>query len=737
MPAFDSGKTISEGVVLTGANLAATDLLPVVDVSQPAATANSRMTITEFVRGFLGQWSHGGAVVSGSTYNPGQVVVYTGTPVLITKPVTATGGFISASNYIRLGPIGSFVFASDFGFSADGLQTSAGANVTALNLALLLCNPTGANGVGGKVIMPRGNCYTNAVIDLPGGVHIEGMGTMATYWSLADGSNCTMLRTHVSTGSGNGNAEYGSISNMTLDCRALSQGVAVTDASITNTSTTISSTTRPWVDNELVVGTGILPTTKIVAGTQAGAGPFTATMSLAAQQTISGYTVLAGFTAPIYGIHLKTNPLNTLQTGDFGFDPTVLVFNVHIRNARAAGLYSEGRSDLRAMGVKVSQCYGNSFVSSFDTHYTDCISEAAAWDGFVVAGSSCQFTNCKAYLSGQAKTVGATQNNNGRGFYSAGTYNEIALSSCDAQQCTGDSFRWVGMQGVTMVGCTSAQPSFAGGNGVGLYLDNTKYSTFVGFINQGLVSTNALALVNGSDLNDIRMTHSPSGAVVVGSLLLAGSALLNNALVSNGLAINSPGITSAAFAVSTNYGRVSATGAWYAPFGSTAGTAIAPTVLNTAHLYPITLPRAGMVVQEISIRVFTIGGAGAVIRVGLYSSDLTGNDVFNLLAEPTTGGGANVPFDCTSTGIKTIVLAAPATVVNNIVWVMVVSQVATTASVASYAGGLVGGSNNNPIPNTGFSVSGVSGAMPATVMAANTQPVGLGAVIAVGVRATG
>lgn len=728
-----AGQRISELPALTGTNLAAADLLPVVDTS---AVASSSMTVTEFVRGFLGQWSHGGAVVSGSTYNPGQVVVYTGTPVLITKPVTATGGFISASNYIRLGPIGSFVFASDFGFSADGLQTSAGANVTALNLALLLCNPTGANGVGGKVVLPRGNPFTNAVIDIPNGVHLEGQGTVATYWKLADGANCTMVRTHVSTGSGNPNAEYGSISNMTLDCNALLQGVAVTDAIIAATSTMITSATRPWVDNELVVGTGILPTTKIVAGTQAGSGPFTATMTTAAQQTISGFTVLAGFTAPIYGIHLKTNPPNTLQTGDFGFDKTDLVFNVHIRNARAAGLYSEGRSDLRAMGVKVSNCYGNSFVTSFDCHYTDCISEGPAWDGFVVAGSSCQFTNCKAYLSGQAKTVGATQNNNGRGFYSAGTYNEIALSSCDAQQCTGDSFRWVGMQGVTMVGCTSAQPGFAGGNGVGLYLDNTKYSTFVGFINQGLVSTNALALVNGSDLNDIRMTHSPSGAVVVGSLLLAGSTLANNALVSNGLAINSPGITSATFAVGTNYGRVSATGAWYAPLGSTAGTAIAPTVTNTAHLYPVTLPRAGMVVQEVSMRVFT-ATASSVCRIGLYSSDLTGNDVFNLLAEPTTGGGSNVPIDCSTTGIKTVVLASPVTVTNNIVWVMVVTQTATVASVASYAGGLVGGSNNNPVPNTGFSVSGVSGAMPATVMAANSQPVGLGAVIAVGVRATG
>lgn len=729
MPALSSYAAVT--------SLADTDRVPVI-TNPGVAGGNKYITAANLAIDVAPPLNDRGIVANSTVYNPNDVVVVNGARVIIKTQVTSSGaGFISGSNYTKVAPIG-YLFVSDFsGWSADGNQATASANTAALQAAVTACNPTNTNGAGGTVVINRGTAYINATISIPSGVTIMGSGPFGTYLSLADGSNCTMLKPHTSTGSGDPNAFWGTIRDLTLDCRQASQGNVVTTASITNTSTTITNTSRAWVSGEIVVGTGILPGTTISAPT--GAGPFSATMSNAAQQTISGFTVYAGLSAAIYGIHLETNPLNTSQTGDFGFDPSWLIHHVHIRNSRDGGIISKGRSDTLCQYVKISHTWGAAFQSSFDCHYAHCIAEYPAWYGFRVSGSSCQYTGCKAYNSGQNKSTGATNPNLGNGWFSDFGITECAISGCDSQQTSGNAYHFKNANDVAIAGCNAKEPGFSGGSGVGYYWDNSNYCVVQG-THRGIASSNALALVGGSDSNTFVITHSPSGAVTLGTNLAAGSTLASNAVTINGTVVNMPGLTSGVV-MGTAVRTSTATHTMVLPFASSLGTALNPPTLNVLYVMRYTVERQGMKAYWASCRPTVIASVASIARAGIYISG-GGNAVATLLGE-FTALESNVPFDLATTGgasnavRQTTALATPLVIPGLEFYVAFVVQTATTSlQLQGVTGGTVGASGNNPVPAAAWqAASGVTGALPSTIFSVSPSapPTSFGTAPAVGI----
>lgn len=684
-----------------------------------------------------------GPATAFTTYNRWDVVVYFGARILIKNTFTtgASPVFISSTNYVRLSTNRAHVYAVDFGCNGDGVPGNAGANTVALQAAITAVNPTNAVGVGGYVELPVGNFYTNATIDVPNGVHLVGQGTFGTYWSLADGSNCTMLRAHTSTGSGNSNGFLWSFRDFSMDCRQDFQGVKVTDAVYTSGSTTISSATRAWVSNERLTGTGLLPDTIIVAGTQAGSGPFTATMSLAAQQTPATVAnVFCGLTAPIYAIHCQTNPVNTSQTGDWGFDPSGLIFNVAVKNARDAAFINVGRSANKYVFCKTSVSRGIGYIGSFDTRYVSCESDFSAWHGWDFRGSSEQIVGCKSYNSGQAIVTPGMASNLAHGyFFNLFTQGgQIAMAGCDAQQNTGDGYYLKNSMAVSISGCTAAYNGFTAtvSTPTGVTLDGVgTVGCNVSVTSTGMTNTSALKIINGADQNHVVMSHQKAvGVATLGPAVSAGSALASNTVTMNGYATNAPGLVGSATldsAYMKRYSLATSTGSHHnIGVQGTQGVA----VLNRMELVPFFPERGALqTITEITFRNGSTSVATAVLRQGIYSSNKLGGNVFTLeqeLAAPVTADTLNVVH---TTALATAITVDPV----KLYWIGSAPQTALATFQTAY-GDYVAGSTANPSGGYAYTLNGVTGALPATItFGTTTGPVHIAGGIAVGVTLTG
>lgn len=120
----------------------------------------------------------------------------------------------SLSAWVNVSDLSESVSAADFGYVADGQQSSAAANTTAIQDAI---DSLGAN--GGTVVLPPGRGYITAPgITLPGRCGLRGAGHYATILVLANGANCHMIKNHVSTdGVTDPNAMFVEISDLGLD----------------------------------------------------------------------------------------------------------------------------------------------------------------------------------------------------------------------------------------------------------------------------------------------------------------------------------------------------------------------------------------------------------------------------------------------------------------------------------------------------------------------------------------
>jgi hypothetical protein len=163
-----------------------------------------------------------GVVAFNATYNPWDIVVYSGRRILITTTATTTASstFISGSKYLSMGGIHK-LHAYDYGYRADASQASAGANLSAVQKAI----DDAYNAGGGCVLLPYGIGYINGTIELKDRVWLEGPAMFGTTLSLADNANCHMIKNHKSTnGTTDKNAQFVGVLNMNLDGRKYAQG---------------------------------------------------------------------------------------------------------------------------------------------------------------------------------------------------------------------------------------------------------------------------------------------------------------------------------------------------------------------------------------------------------------------------------------------------------------------------------------------------------------------------------
>ncbi len=261
-----------------------------------------------------------------------------------------------------------------------------------------------------------------------------------------------------------------------------------------------------------------------------------------------------------HGIHFDTNPFNTVG-GDSYFDPTQLVQNVRVTNTKGDGIYLNGRSDTRVVTTKVSFAGGYAFRSSFDTHFIGCIAEKPALAGFYIQNSSSQFTSCKAYLCGLGDTDQSgtpLDKNQGHGFVVNQGIGEIVFDGCDSQQNCGYGVVFSGgVRGVIWQG-TISEPSFQNGSSYSaVCLDNANYCIIDGASLTNTNATNAISLINGSDKNIIRLTHTGTS---VGSVIASGSSLLNNNILANGSWLNPVPELSANKGLANGYAALGADG---------------------------------------------------------------------------------------------------------------------------------------------------------------------------------
>jgi hypothetical protein len=241
---------------------------------------------------------------------------------------------------------------------------------------------------------------------------------------------------------------------------------------------------------------------------------------------------------PYYGLYFNTNPVSTAASGDLASDPTHLVQNVDTRNTFAEGIYINGRSDIRLISCKVSFAGANGYRLSFDTHAIGCISEKASLAGFVVAGSSTQLVNCKSYTSGQSSTSVNGQTavpNSGHGFVINVAIGEVTFSNCDAQQVSGYGYYLTGgCNAVVISGATVQESSFGNGTTFGSYcLDNVSNCIVQG-TSKVNTSINGVRLVNGSDKNDVTITHVAIAGQTAGAAVSADTVVLTNKIAANG-----------------------------------------------------------------------------------------------------------------------------------------------------------------------------------------------------------
>lgn len=626
-----------------------------------------------------------GVVAGTTTYNPGDVAIYRGGYILVTTQFTTGSGttpFVSSSNYIRLTSQNN-INASDWGVTGDASSD----NITALNLVMAY---VGSLTGGGFIDLPGGQIMTSATVDIPTQVTLMGKGSgfFGTQLKLLPNSNCDVVSFHRSTGAGNSNAFWGGLWNL----------------------------------------------------------------------SVHGNSSLQAVDDFHHGVNITTNPTTTQQSGDPDFDPGHALINVHVRTCTGHGFFHSGRSDVMLNGVHAKYNGGCGFFVSFDTRIVACTAGFNGMAGFHMASSSSQATASKAYNNGTGKTwttglnwtagqqafysgtlyrakVALTANTTapsadptnwaavftspsyGVGFYITGF--ELALAGCDSQQNSCWNY-YIKSTSASVQG-TSTQAGWDNpGGGTALITSNP--NNYAGVCLDGAagcvinVAANGhnsvlspLRVINGTARCDITMAGDTSAGSTLSadSMLIAGS---SNAVRWNGTVLNLPGITSATLALPVLYVRTG--GSWMMPFGAQNSSSNITPTLNRLYLIPMFLPRVGLTVTDMSIRVFGAATAGGIARLGLYTSDASGDDAFSLLIEPTSV----TQIDTTTTGIKVVTLGTPQVISTQNLWLGVVAQVAAPA-LAAIQGSLVTGQNNNPVPSVALYAS-TSGSLPATALGA-------------------
>ena len=200
-------KLRSEGVVMTSLVGQANGIAPLDSSSLLPASV-------------LRNFNDRGVAKANTAYNKWDTVVYNGRRILMTAAYTSnSSGFISAANYTQIG--GQHIFyAYDFGYRADGSQSSAANNTSALQSAV---NAAAAVN-GGTIVLPFGYGFINSPVELKNRVWLQGSSTYGTVLQLADNANCHMVINHVSTnGTSDPNAMWCGLVNLTLDGRKSSQ----------------------------------------------------------------------------------------------------------------------------------------------------------------------------------------------------------------------------------------------------------------------------------------------------------------------------------------------------------------------------------------------------------------------------------------------------------------------------------------------------------------------------------
>jgi hypothetical protein len=152
---------------------------------------------------------------------------------------------------------------------------------------------------------------------------------------------------------------------------------------------------------------------------------------------------------------------------------------------------------------------------------------------------------------------------------------------------------------------------------------------------------------------------------------------------------------------------------WYAAETHTTPTAAAA-ALNRHYTTPVWLP-GGFTIERLAVEVTTLGGAGAVVRAGLYADDYLGEPGLpgSLLLDAGT-------VSSTSTGVKEWTVSELITT-PGWYWLSVVAQVAACSlrTVQPLSGRNIGRASSAALAlaaaHTGCIVGdGVTGALPAT-----------------------
>ncbi len=159
-----------------------------------------------------------GMIAASTTYNPYDVVWYSGRRVLITQLVTTgstgTPPFLSAANYIQLTPQ-DWVNVKSFGAKGDASTDDTVAIQRAIDWVSTQASGTGG---GGTVFFPQGFYVISATLILGKHVYLRGEGMATSTIKLAANANCDIV-TNAQPGHFNvaGTADFCGLVDISLD----------------------------------------------------------------------------------------------------------------------------------------------------------------------------------------------------------------------------------------------------------------------------------------------------------------------------------------------------------------------------------------------------------------------------------------------------------------------------------------------------------------------------------------